>query len=1012
MMPYAELIEQIRCLLAQPPAAVGATQITELARRYAEACRAVGERLNRCDECLSKGLRSEAIQTAEQAPALLDAAVTLDFPERAAWIEACRRHGAETSAELSTSQISRLNREYADGATVEPLLKVYRKVVHVGTLEEKISVLRKLQALDGKTPVWRQNLLPLETEQIRRLMTAAQELNTLEDIPRLNAIVRELRETPWGTEAPADAIARLEAKLQGLNARQLKATMDQLCQTLGTLVKAGDAAGLAEPLAAWSRLGDAAMATATPTQMKTMEHANGLLEKQQTEKRRRQEFQQTVGQVMALLEQPAPKRCELETVLARIENSEGLTPPPAVMTRARERLAELTRLHERRLRLLLVTGLVVLVIAGAALLVLVQQKIRAAKVHNQTTELEALIKARQYPKAASELTKFLQATPWAAKDPKLRQFKSSIADGCAQLSKEAEEFDRLRIELERIRNAQFNAARETIEPPLNRLEAIANNEEQRLFLDRWKADRRAYERQQQEAREKTFASLLQGILGQLEHTEEIATRMTSADAQVTMNELNSQVVVAVRQEAGVSPELKAQLADARQQVAKLGEVVKARVERDAKTARGRIEAQAALQAMWKNIPTGALPMRSYAELLAKAAELNAPDDTVAEPWATSEDCARAEMHAKLAEWLSSSGFAFTGGIPTGLTDYAKKTIAWNSTLRQRLAQCQKAEARRTALSELLCAPVFTDLRILEIKARHGEHKNTLRLRYYTGAGKMFSDGAGNRTFSCEQAVYSDTAPSGYVLQRTPISDDYWIFNKSVETPVFAAHNAPLNAFLRVLKETPNVELAPFLLKQAECLGRNGQICPSLRAGLVKELLTAAETIAPATGEIPSVRSALNRLKSRTLQNNWLEDADASVIAEMADFATWGRFADAEQAYRNSLKLVETALTRRVAICGVVKQVGADPALALLPGAWRELWTVSVNATGAYAFRIVAVLNPQTQRYQFLAGEKALLKKGLPLLSPADGQSTYELVKTLGNPAQLPAAWPVNGRQAP
>ncbi|MEI8078970.1 MAG: hypothetical protein WCH61_05000, partial [bacterium] len=553
MMPYAELIEQIRCLLAQPPAAVGAAQITELARRYAEACRAVGERLNRCDECLSKGLRSEAIQTAEQAPALLDAAVTLDFPERAVWIETCQRHGAETPAELPASQIGRLNREYADDATVEPLLKVYRKVVHVGTLEEKISVLRKLQALDGKTPVWRQNLLPLEAEQIRRLMAAAQELNTLEDIPQLSAIVRELRETPWGTAAPADAIARLEAKLQGLNARQLKATMDQLCQTLGTLVKAGEADGLAEPLAAWSRLGDAAVAAATPMQLKTVEHANGLLEKHQKENRRRQEFQQTVGQVMTLLEQPAPKRDELETVLARIENAEGLTPPPAVMIRARERLAELTRLHERRLRLWLVTGLVVLVMAGAALLVLVQQKTRVAKVHNQTTDLEALIKGRQYPKAASELTKFLQATPWAAKDPRWNRFKSAIEDGCVQLRKEAEEFDRLRVELERIRNAQFNAARETIEPPLNRLEAIVQNEEQRLFLDRWKADRRAYERQQLEAREKTFASLLQGILGQLEHIEKTATGMTSADAQATMNELNTQMVAAVRLETGVSP---------------------------------------------------------------------------------------------------------------------------------------------------------------------------------------------------------------------------------------------------------------------------------------------------------------------------------------------------------------------------------------------------------------------------------------------------------------------------
>src|SRR5262245_42195467 len=80
-MNYQDVVRTLRSLVQ------GQDQtLTDAFKRaavdYAEACRAVNARLQRCEEFLQRGLRSEAVYVAEVEPAVLDLVAVLQFQER------------------------------------------------------------------------------------------------------------------------------------------------------------------------------------------------------------------------------------------------------------------------------------------------------------------------------------------------------------------------------------------------------------------------------------------------------------------------------------------------------------------------------------------------------------------------------------------------------------------------------------------------------------------------------------------------------------------------------------------------------------------------------------------------------------------------------------------------------------------------------------------------------------------------------------------------------------------
>ncbi len=88
MADAQQIVDRIRTFLAANDQ-TRCPELVAMASSYAALCRQTNERLGRCADYLRRGLRSEAIQLADDPPPLADIVATLAFPELPDWERIC-----------------------------------------------------------------------------------------------------------------------------------------------------------------------------------------------------------------------------------------------------------------------------------------------------------------------------------------------------------------------------------------------------------------------------------------------------------------------------------------------------------------------------------------------------------------------------------------------------------------------------------------------------------------------------------------------------------------------------------------------------------------------------------------------------------------------------------------------------------------------------------------------------------------------------------------------------------
>lgn len=122
-----DLIDSIRLLLDGRPSSIAA-EVAAL--EYARYCREVNERLGRIAPMLAEGGEIQALQLAEQAPRVLDLAISLSFGGEGEWQEYCRDHGHEVAPLIDARTLEALQGVEGKGVSSNhPLYKDYRSAV-------------------------------------------------------------------------------------------------------------------------------------------------------------------------------------------------------------------------------------------------------------------------------------------------------------------------------------------------------------------------------------------------------------------------------------------------------------------------------------------------------------------------------------------------------------------------------------------------------------------------------------------------------------------------------------------------------------------------------------------------------------------------------------------------------------------------------------------------------------------------------------------------------------------
>jgi hypothetical protein len=176
----------------------------KLGEAYAVLCRKANQRLQRCDDLLHRGFYEEAIQLAEQKPALVDLVSQLQFDSLDVWEQVAAAYEYAPPPRIQIQSAEALNKAYSLHADLKPLFEQQRKLALTrAPLSERLAVLRQIATADSTSSAWMDDLTAYEEARQREIRTELDQAFSRRDDLKTRKHLRELLQTPW--QAPLRA---------------------------------------------------------------------------------------------------------------------------------------------------------------------------------------------------------------------------------------------------------------------------------------------------------------------------------------------------------------------------------------------------------------------------------------------------------------------------------------------------------------------------------------------------------------------------------------------------------------------------------------------------------------------------------------------------------------------------------------------------------------------------------------------------------------------------------------
>jgi hypothetical protein len=234
------LIRSIESVLLRP-VDVRESELMNLADQHEQFVKAASDRLEHIDSLLQKGLRTEAIELADQEPNLNDLLTALDFPELVPWNDLLQQRGMQPVQGIPVEAAAELNDAYLAVGSIEKLLQNYRSIsLARAPLSKRIAALRLLALRDPRNPVWSADLKEFERHRLKLLREDLDAAVAAEDLARLASLDAELSASGWTVEVPAKIREQVHAAHQNLRRRQAREELQTLSHQLSDAYSAFD----------------------------------------------------------------------------------------------------------------------------------------------------------------------------------------------------------------------------------------------------------------------------------------------------------------------------------------------------------------------------------------------------------------------------------------------------------------------------------------------------------------------------------------------------------------------------------------------------------------------------------------------------------------------------------------------------------------------------------------------------------------------------------------------------
>lgn len=253
MADLYELIERMQVTLASSsnPAK---EQLREMHGELTDQIRRTNKRLRECDSLIAKGLRTEAIQLAEQEPPLLDLVAILDFPELPEWNDFVAELGLNVAPELQVEIAADLNRAYSDDGPLKTHLKRFRiSSLSRAPLKTRIALLRKIAEVDAGNPIWESDLRSYEEVRQRQIQDQFQIAIRNQNFGELREIAKELH-GKWLSPPQKKFVQRVDQAVRSLQQIAAGKRLEQIAVELQDAYRDKDFNWAAEVQTEWEKI--------------------------------------------------------------------------------------------------------------------------------------------------------------------------------------------------------------------------------------------------------------------------------------------------------------------------------------------------------------------------------------------------------------------------------------------------------------------------------------------------------------------------------------------------------------------------------------------------------------------------------------------------------------------------------------------------------------------------------------------------------------------------------------
>lgn len=397
MKPYQYYIDDILEAVYSPETA-DPDFLRDSAAMYAEACAEINDRLRNVARLLHRGLRSEAIQLAEQEPNLLDTFSLLDFSELPTWRQMLVNWGMAEPPELLIEFASELNTAYAEHQPIESLLRRHRLLALArAPLSARIAQLRQLVAKDANKDAWQNDLEIMEAARIKQIDGELQAAIRQGNLAQLTALYEETKNGDWSIPLPSGIVQKVETQYRQAAAVAARKDLERLDQELNQAHMAFDVDRARQVRDQWARILPIAMlASDDPLIIQTQPAFDWLVEADQLDEKQRQ-FEATVAKLETAMEDSA----DVDTLRRQFNTAQSFDQeiPEVLRHRVEQRLAahDLAIGRKRRLVLGSIVGVLLLIAVGLTYWMIEQG--RAKAVANAASTMEQLIAKEDYDNA-------------------------------------------------------------------------------------------------------------------------------------------------------------------------------------------------------------------------------------------------------------------------------------------------------------------------------------------------------------------------------------------------------------------------------------------------------------------------------------------------------------------------------------------------------------------------------------------------------------------------------------